>query len=459
MVGYVKLKYIIALNVFLKARNAMVNKQINSETIERIKKELYLPMTEKDSILRERQHSNPKSRNREEYQRDYTRIMYSSAFRRLQGKMQLLEMDGNDFIRNRLTHSLEVSQIARSIANDIGYTSDEVYVVEACSLAHDIGNPPFGHYGEVVLNRIIEDKCNHLGIDLNEHEGFEGNAQTLRVLTTLQRKTTDYTGLNLTNRTLLGVVKYFYEYDINREKYIYKDDYEFLNKLCSNHNIPRRTLDVQIMDLSDEIAYAAHDIEDTLKKRLFTIDEFIEEFSNNDKLKKEFNQNEIAEAKIYIEELVKLAKEKASGRSIQYNDVFCKELGSSIIYNLIRDIDVIDDNGEKRLGFKTKKAVASGLKKVTFACVNKGNQVNYYEKRGEIILTDLFEFFFNNTQFLPNEFKVNIDKNNEEKRIRPIIDYIAGMMDGYAIDLHRQIYGADRFKTYGLVEKQYYENK
>lgn len=429
-------------------------KQLGSDVIERIKNDLYLPLRENDEILKGRKYASNQSREREEYQRDYTRIMYSSAFRRLQGKMQLLETEGNYFIRNRLTHSLEVAQIARSIANDIGYDSYELYVVEACSLAHDIGNPPFGHYGEKVLNEIIQKKCDDLEVDINKCEGFEGNAQTLRVLTTLQRKTTDYPGLNLTNRTILGITKYFHEYKPDRKKYIYKDDYDYLNKLCINNGIPKRTLDMQIMDLSDEIAYAAHDIEDTLKNRIFTIDEFLEEFGVNEKLKSKFTDIEIHRAKEYIKTLVEKAKMKAGGRSVQYNDMFCKELGSSIIYDLIRDVDVIQNGNCKQLGFKSKEAVAVGLKAVTFECVNKGNQVRYYEKKGKLILEDLFDFFFNNTDFLPNEFKTHINDKDESSKIRPVIDYIAGMMDGYAMDLHKQLYGSERFKVYGIMEKK-----
>lgn len=110
------------------------------------------------------------------FQRDYARIMYSSSFRRLQGKMQLLGIRNDQFFRNRLTHSLEVAQIARSIAGTIQYDAGESYIVEAGALAHDLGNPPFGHAGERYLNEMFQD----IG-------GFEGNAQTLRILTNIEK--------------------------------------------------------------------------------------------------------------------------------------------------------------------------------------------------------------------------------------------------------------------------------
>ena len=128
---------------------------------------------------------NEKSRYRPDgpFQRDYARIMYSSSFRRLQGKMQLLGIRNDQFFRNRLTHSLEVAQIARSIACAIQYDASESYVVEAGALAHDLGNPPFGHAGERFLNEIFAP----IG-------GFEGNAQTLRILTNLEKKRPDFRG-------------------------------------------------------------------------------------------------------------------------------------------------------------------------------------------------------------------------------------------------------------------------
>ena len=146
--------------------------RLKEEIAEKIRTSLYLPLIEHEEVLRQRTNEEKGSRNREEYQRDYTRILYSSAFRRLQGKMQLMPMNGMNFIRNRLTHSLEVAQIARSIAIDIGYKANELYVVEAASLAHDIGNPPFGHYGEKVLNNIIQNKCDYLKCCMEEVEGF-----------------------------------------------------------------------------------------------------------------------------------------------------------------------------------------------------------------------------------------------------------------------------------------------
>ena len=429
--------------------------QLKEEIAEKIRTSLYLPLIEHEEVLRQRTNEEKDSRDRAEYQRDYTRILYSSAFRRLQGKMQLMPMNGMNFIRNRLTHSLEVAQIARSIAIDIGYKVNELYVVEAASLAHDIGNPPFGHYGEKVLNNIIQNKCDYLKCCMEEIEGFEGNAQTLRVLTKLSGKSNQYEGLNLTNRVLLGVTKYFNTFSEDKNKFIYKSDYEVLSKLVSEYQLPKRTLDVQIMDLSDEIAYAAHDIEDTLKNRKFTIEEFVQEFRNNKNLEHDFSESEISNACDFIEnDIINEAKSRIEGNAVQYNDLFAKEIGSLIIYNLIRNIDVVEsESGEKTLDFTRKfKVIAGGLKKITFECINRENEVRYYEHGGEIILKELFDYFFKNHKFLPREYCDQIkDENDDKQKIRPVIDYISGMMDGYAISMHKEIYGENRFKVYGFV--------
>ncbi|GGB57976.1 hypothetical protein GCM10011409_39340 [Lentibacillus populi] len=227
----------------------------------------YIPLKD----LNYRLHKENVERARNDYQRDYSRIFYSTSFRRLQGKMQLLGIRSDKFYRNRLTHSFDVAQIARGIAESLKSNSDlsnvydnDMYVVEAGALAHDIGNPPFGHHGERILNKIMAGRG-----------GFEGNAQTLRVLNDLEKKLPQAKGLNLTLRTILSVVKYYKTINDNNEKFIYRNHYERIKNKLSGKNVNPRTVDVQIVDLADEIAYAAHDLEDALSLKLFNIDEYM----------------------------------------------------------------------------------------------------------------------------------------------------------------------------------------
>lgn len=378
------------------------------------------------------------------YQRDYSRIMYSSSFRRLQGKMQLLGIQNDQFFRNRLTHSLEVAQIARSIAAELKYEPSEIFVVEAGALAHDIGNPPFGHAGEKELNTLY-----------SEIGGFEGNAQTLRILTNVEKKKPDFAGLNLTYRTMLSVVKYFNKYENgSNKKFIYDDDYDMLKQFVDQNKINVRTTDVQIVDLADEIAYAAHDLEDGLRVKAYIIDEILHEYHSL-----------YGESESYKKlcELVDNAKRKSGfGNENIDSTEFCKlfrqELSSSIIFTLISDIDIItiDEEYQKKtgtinieeLGFKKYGELADGLKKITFRCINHNNDVYYYEQRGLSVLRYLTTFYTNHVQFLPPEYradnvidKYNLQKNKKDYQQRLICDYISGMMDSYAISVYEQITG------------------
>jgi dGTPase len=196
---------------------------MDKELAKEIREKYLEPLTD-NKLLEQRLIPDEGNRDRDdgEFQRDFTRILYSSSFRRLQGKMQLLGIKEDQFFRNRLTHSLEVSQIARSIANQIGYSKEECYIIEAGALAHDIGNPPFGHAGERYLNLLAKD-----------FGGYEGNAQTLRILTTVEQKRSIFQGLNLTYRSLLSIVKYYNTFnpklegdDFYKQKFLYKNDYD-----------------------------------------------------------------------------------------------------------------------------------------------------------------------------------------------------------------------------------------
>lgn len=387
------------------------------------------------------------------FQRDYARIMYSSSFRRLQGKMQLLGIKNDQFFRNRLTHSLEVAQIARSIAGTIQYEPAESYIVEAGALAHDLGNPPFGHAGERYLNDLFY-----------EIGGFEGNAQTLRILTNIEKKRPDFRGLNLTYRSMLSIVKYFkkfnkedYKSGSKNQKFIYDDDYEMLKKMIDENDIKIRTLDVQIVDISDEIAYAAHDLEDGLRVRAFTIDEILHDY------KTIYGESECF-AK--LTETVEAAREKAgygANRRIdstQYSKLFRQELASRLINLFINDIGLIPVNEnmiqktgttqKEELGFLSFGELVRGLKEIVFRCINHNDSVYHYEREGREVIKYLKDVYKNDIMYLPPEYRAKElmnqyedlqEKNRDELQDRLICDYIAGMMDSYAISTYEKLSG------------------
>jgi len=369
------------------------------------------------------QKNDDRANNRDDLMRDYARILYSSSFRRLQGKMQLLGVDVNKFNRNRLTHSLEVAQIARCIAHDLKLKNP--IVAEAAALAHDIGNPPFGHYGEKVLNEL----SHSVG-------GYEGNAQTLRILHRLEKKHTDYQGLNLNIRTLMAVTKYPFTKCENENKFLYKEDYFFLKKELEKKGLEmKKSIDAEIMDLADEIAYAAHDLEDALSFGMISLDEIIYEF----KISSDF-----LPAYKKIKNLGKKAKNLAKSSSTnktsseEYASILRKELTSKIVNTLCSDIGVVND----QLSYLNHKELAEGLKKLLFKAVLRKKDIQLYERRGELIIRGLFEVYSDNkfnkdNVLLPAELR----SISSYCKTRLVTDYISGMMDHYAIQEYERYFG------------------
>ena len=401
-------------------------------------------------------------RKRNDFQRDYARILYSAAFRRLQGKMQMLGIDNTSFYRNRLTHSLEVSQVARSICNrlelnqyengempkdslPVFWNSDELYMIEAISLAHDIGNPPFGHAGEAVLNNIAED-----------FGGFEGNAQTFRIVTKLEKKYPNIDGLNLTKRTLLGLVKHFHKNSFRTNKFLYDNDYCTVRKILNEAQIKlkdgEKTIDCAVMDLADEIAYGAHDLEDALQQKYINADDLMYLFDKeqqNPEILKSFTEEERKSAYDILYNLIKKAKEKANSEirgdsDDMFDTIFRKELCSEIVDTLINDVGVIEK--ENNLGFRTLGALCAGLKKLLFNAIkNDSEMILLYERQGKTIIEGLYEVYsdkkFNDKNcLLPTSYRLY---ETEYERKRMIIDYISGMMDTFAISQYEKYYGSE----------------
>lgn len=370
---------------------------------------------------------------------DYSRILYSSSYRRLQGKMQLLVPKSQVFYRNRLTHSSEVAQFAKTIAQRLKL--NDTITVQACSLAHDIGNPPFGHAGEVFLNNVCKETR------------YEGNAQTFRTLRRLEERHYEFNGLNLTRRTMLGVVKYFepeykeIQLDLGKKvpnkKFLYDKDYSEVKGWLVEYNIDHKTIDCEIMDLADEIAYAIHDLEDTLKLNYFTIDELLYEFKINSKYSG-------VESKFYtqVEKAREFAnKAKVYGTSEEYAMLFTKELVSLLANLFVEDIDLVD--GE--LGYKSLGNLVDGLKKLTFECIKRQPDIIEYEQLGKQVLTGLFELYTDRSY---NKVMVLMPANyrNTDFWERKVLDYLGGMMDIYAIQQYEKYFGKLHDKGLYLIK-------
>jgi len=418
---------------------------LNDEQIDEIIRQYSLINKNK---LTKREHGSGGYSKRDEYHRDYARILYSPSFRRLQGKMQIMGIKSDAFYRNRLTHSLEVAQIARSIAALLseacedkckGMYKDDIYVLEAAALAHDIGHPAFGHKGERVLNDIAK----------NSGMRFEGNAQNYRVLRKLEIKDPKWQGLNLTYRTLLAINKYIVSEYTGEGKFMYQDDYVFLNKIREQHGlIEQRTLDVQIIEIADDIAYAVHDLEDGLALRKFNVDEIL--FALKLEEKKQ-NIQDVNKPSVKCEEIVKEARnyaDKSEGANIQeYSKIFRLKLTSLLTDKFVRDIIIKKVTKEKarkhgvkvgcrELSLNYYKKLLDLLKKSVFTCSTRDTDIQEYERKGEFIIKTLYEIYSDpmnkDAMLLPPSYRggASLEENS--------INYIAGMMDTFAISMFEE---------------------
>ncbi|WP_157662485.1 dGTP triphosphohydrolase [Polaribacter sp. SA4-10] len=229
----------------------------------------------------------------------------------------------------------------------------DTQTVQVCSLAHDLGNPPFGHAGEIFLGDCSE-------------ETYEGNAQTFRILRSIEKRHHNFNGLNLTVRTMLGTVKYYKKHkedkEIKNTKFLYDKDFELVKSWLEEYNIKHKTIDCEIMDITDEIAYAFHDLEDSLKLKSFSIDELLHEFSISDKFKDVTTifSKMIENAKGFA------SKSKDNKTSEEYAMLFRKELSSILAAALIKDIGLTSNN---ILGYKSLAKLANCLKKLTFKTI------------------------------------------------------------------------------------------
>lgn len=261
---------------------------------------------------------------------------------------------------------------------------------------------------------------------------------------------------------MLSVVKYFNKFDLDKykedgkgQKFIYDEDYELLNKFIEENKVKVRTLDVQIVDIADEIAYAAHDLEDGLRVKAFTIDEILHDYKvkygESDSYKK-------------FEENVKKAQEKAGYGinkldSTQYSKLFRQELASRLINLALNDIGLVPVTDEMKkktnttqaeeLGFLKYRELIHGLKDIVFKCINHNDEVYHYEKKGKKVITFLTDLYQENTMYLPPEYRAkdlisqypDLKEDTKKLQKRLICDYIAGMMDSYAISTYEKFSG------------------
>lgn len=350
---------------------------------------------------------------RSPYSRDRDRIIHSGSFRKLEYKTQVFLNHEGDFFRTRLTHSIEVSQIARSIANNLGLQES---LAEAIALSHDLGHTPFGHIGGDTLDECLK-KDGH-------HHGFEHNFQSFRVVSSLEKRYRDFDGLNLTFATLEGILKHSYPY---KKSFLpQKIDEQF-------HLSTHPSLEAMIVDRADEIAYISHDIDDGINSGLITFDD-------------------LKESALVMQILQKVHDE---GIGAENDEMFRYRFSSHLINHLVYSLleyskhkirggggvlsAVIDAKQEIPVGLgKELETDVKKLKKLLFEKLYQSKEITRKMYAGKQAIKGLYAALMESEKILPNYYRELL---HVRAKHRVVADYIASMSDRYALKLYNELYG------------------
>jgi dGTPase len=348
---------------------------------------------------------------RSPYQRDRDRIIHSSSFRRLKHKTQVFVNTVGDHYRTRLTHSMEVSQIARTLSRSLGLNED---LSETLSLSHDMGHTPFGHAGEDALSQCMEG-----------HGGFDHNIQTLRIVTLIENKYYKFHGLNLTIETLDGLIKHNGPLkNLDKFKKIFTKD-ELKKKIVFN-TYP--SLEAQVAAISDDIAYNNHDLEDGLRAGLFSIKKIASIPHISKLINKHIKNIKNFRREIIISQIVRDLINLMVVDVINTTNKNLKLCNPQTINDIYKHDRLIVNFSDKMK--KIDKQIKEFLKHNMYNHKNVITSAN----KGKIIISDLFKHLLKNSKKYINK---NIFKNEYKERV--IADFVAGMTDRYAINLHKKI--------------------
>ena len=369
----------------------------------------------------------PGSATRSPFQRDRDRIVHSTAFRRLTHKTQVFVYHEGDHYRSRLTHSLEVAQIARSITRTLGLDED---LAEAIALAHDLGHPPFGHAGERALDAVMA-----------EHGGFDHNAQSLAVVTTLERKYAAFDGLNLTWETLEGLVKHNGPLQDGAGDpvggYAERGVPRLIERFCRCHDMDPTgypSAEAQVAALADDIAYNNHDIDDGFRAGLCKLEDL----------------RKIPLTGRLVDEILEQNQKLEDGRLIY-------EVNRRLITAMIDDVvaaaqrriaalgpgsaDAIRKADAPVIAFSAPmNAACEELRFYLFSWVYRNDRILRIMSDAQGIITDLFARYMSDSQALPSGWRERSDKPDERHRARQVCNFIAGMTDRYAHQEHRRLF-------------------
>jgi len=381
------------------------------------------------SRSRGRRAPEPESPTRNAFQRDRDRIVHCTAFRRLKHKTQVFVYDEGDHYRTRLTHSLEVAQITRSLARTLRLDED---LAEALALAHDLGHPPFGHAGERALNKAMA-----------PFGGFDHNAQSLRVVTRLEHRYAGFDGLNLTWETLEGLVKH--NGPLTAEDGVPLGQYAAagLPHAIAAHQGEQDlelwtypSLEAQIAAISDDIAYDSHDLDDGLRAGLFDLDELAG----------------VPPVDACLAEVERLYPELERPRAVNEMlrrlitvlvDDVAAETGRNLTRLKPRSVEDVRRAGRAIVGFSARLAEAErSLKSFLNARMYRHERIERIMHEAAGIVTALFTRYMADARALPEDWRQGVAGTDEDSRARRICDFIAGMTDRFAHLEHQRLFDA-----------------
>jgi len=377
------------------------------------------PFAEDPSRSRGRKVPEAESRTRTAFARDRDRIIHTSAFRRLKEKTQVFVAHEGDHFRTRLTHSLEVAQIARSIATALGLDAD---LAETVALAHDLGHPPFGHAGE-----------DELQIQTQDFGGFDHNVQTFRVVTRLERCYPRFEGLNLTWETLEGVIKHngpvADKLDRPSWRAIAEFDGEYDLRLAT-----WASAEAQVAALADDIAYNNHDVDDGVQAGLFNLEELRQVPLIGPNVESALADYPDCDASVIRLEAVR----RMIGAMVE--DVLAETL-RRVAAGGVASAEDVRNLGHALISFSRDMAEdLSALRLFLMERMYRHWKVNRTRSQARRILAEMFQLFMAEPEVMPTEWFQRAHARDEAGRARVICDYIAGMTDRFAIEEHRKLF-------------------
>ena len=374
------------------------------QQLEEIEAMTLAPYGLRSAASRGRQHPEPESATRTAFTRDRDRIIHTTAFRRLMYKTQVFVFYEGDHYRTRLTHTIEVAQLGRSLARGLGGNED---LAEAICLAHDLGHAPFGHAGEHSLNALMAD-----------HGGFNHNTQSYRIVTELERRYPNFPGLNLTYETREGMLKHETDYDVS-EAAAYEPE-------------KRASLEAQIANLADEIAYDAHDLDDGLRAGLFTLEE-LEELDIWRELCDSVGWRPgVSFSSLHRHEIIR----ELIGRSV--TDVM-NQTSAALAAASIDSPEKLQAHSQNVVSYSPEfGGRGRALKGFLYARMYRHYRLVRMQMKAERFIAGLFEAYMKEPDMLPRETREQLDES--AARARVVADYIAGMTDRYALDEWQKLY-------------------